>query len=65
MFLQGDSGIPLVCLGNDETWHLVGVSVTPNMCESPNTPIAYVRISSYKSFILDTIAATEGRFSHS
>ncbi|XP_072025794.1 uncharacterized protein [Amphiura filiformis] len=55
----GDSGVPLVCLGNDDLWHLVGVSVSPVNCESPNLPTPYARITSYKSFIFDAITTTD------
>ncbi|CAK6964250.1 serine protease 33 [Scomber scombrus] len=52
---QGDSGGPLVCQMVNGTWVQVGVVSFGLECAKENQPGVYTRLTSYSSFISDTI----------
>ena len=60
--LKADNGGPLVCLGKDDLWYVVGVGSWSLSCDLPNIPNVFARVSVFNSFLHDTIRRTEGEF---
>ncbi|XP_072019278.1 uncharacterized protein [Amphiura filiformis] len=56
---RADNGGPLVCLGKDDLWYLVGVGSWSWGCDLPNIPNVFARVSVFHDFIENTITKTE------
>ncbi|ROT80189.1 putative serine protease nudel, partial [Penaeus vannamei] len=51
----GDSGGPLMCLGDSEGWVQAGIVSFGRGCARPNEPGSYSRITHFRSWIMETL----------
>ena len=59
VFDQGDSGGPLHCNMKDGRWYLAGLTSFGSGCAKPGFPDVFTRITSFDSWIHETIRSRE------
>ncbi|CAK8680068.1 unnamed protein product [Clavelina lepadiformis] len=58
---HGDSGGPLICLVNENTWYQVGITSFGIGCAQPGYPGVYTRLSYFSQWI-DEVIASNGSY---